>query len=96
MALEIRDNGDVLGVHELHVRITRREILVLMGLSGSGKSTSARPSPAYPIARDAHTIECGRETLMSAAGRQTAQQMRHGTRLMVFQQFRACAWRSVG
>jgi len=37
-----RETGQVLGVHDCTLAVEQGEILVLMGLSGSGKSTARR------------------------------------------------------
>ncbi len=93
----LAQTGCVLGAAGVGLAVPRGEIFVLMGLSGSGKSTVLRAvNRLTPVARGAvlvahdgravDTTRCDPATLRAVRGRTVA---------MVFQQFGLLPWRTV-
>jgi glycine betaine/proline transport system ATP-binding protein len=91
------ETGAVLGAAGVSLTVERGEICVLMGLSGSGKSTVLRAiNRLNPIARGRVLIAHGTETIdVGTCGPQQLRRIRQDTVAMVFQQFALLPWRTV-
>ena len=94
----IRDKtGLVLGVKNASIKVNKGEICVLMGLSGSGKSSLLRcVNGLNPITRGEVNIEYRGEMVnFATADEQTQRELRMKTISMVFQKFALMPWLSV-
>jgi glycine betaine/proline transport system ATP-binding protein len=93
----LAETGAVIGAAGINLAIAKGEICVLMGLSGSGKSTILRAiNGLNKVARGAVLIEHGGRSVDVA--RCTEAELRHlrTSRIaMVFQQFALLPWRTV-
>lgn len=89
--------GQVLGVHNCSLSVREGEILVLMGLSGSGKSTFLRGVNALnEVVRGEVRIWDGKEMVsVTKANASKLRKIRLNNIAMVFQQFGLLPWRSV-
>ncbi|WBU64589.1 choline ABC transporter ATP-binding protein [Paracoccus aerodenitrificans] len=89
--------GDVLGVHDATLTVEDGEIVVLMGLSGSGKSSLLRAvNGLNPVIRGDVRVRMGdRMISVRDADKATLRQLRLNHVSMVFQQFGLLPWRSV-
>lgn len=89
--------GSVLGVHDASLSIETGEICVLMGLSGSGKSSLLRcVNGLNTVTRGRVLVEDG-ETAVDVADCQasTLRRLRMNRISMVFQQFALMPWRTI-
>lgn len=91
------ETGAVLGAAGVNITVERGEICVLMGLSGSGKSTVLRAiNRLNPIARGQLLIAHGEKAIdVAKCGPQELRHVRQDTVAMVFQQFALLPWRTV-
>ncbi len=91
------ETGSVLGAAGVNITVERGEICVLMGLSGSGKSTVLRAiNRLNPIARGQLLIAHGDKSIdVAKCGPQELRHIRQDTVAMVFQQFALLPWRTV-
>ncbi|KZZ44020.1 choline ABC transporter ATP-binding protein [Thalassolituus sp. HI0120] len=89
--------GQVLGVKNASLKVERGEICVLMGLSGSGKSSLLRcVNGLNPISRGEVNIEYqGQMVNFAVADADTQRELRMKTISMVFQKFALMPWLSV-
>ncbi|MCH2041141.1 MAG: choline ABC transporter ATP-binding protein [Saccharospirillaceae bacterium] len=89
--------GQVLGVNNASLKVERGEICVLMGLSGSGKSSLLRcVNGLNPISRGEVNIEYqGQMVNFAVADADTQRELRMKTISMVFQKFALMPWLSV-
>ncbi|MDR6952146.1 glycine betaine/proline transport system ATP-binding protein [Ancylobacter sp. 3268] len=89
--------GAVLGAADVNLAIERGEICVLMGLSGSGKSTILRAvNRLNEVARGEVFVEHrGRPVDVARCDETTLRDLRMHTVSMVFQQFGLLPWRTV-
>ena len=95
---EIKERtGQVLGVHDCSLDVGQGEILVLMGLSGSGNSTLLRGvNGLNKVCRGRVLVNDGKGmTDMAACTTETLRDMRRSRVAMVFQQFGLLPWRNV-
>ncbi|GLK57273.1 glycine betaine/proline transport system ATP-binding protein [Methylopila capsulata] len=95
---EIRDRtGAILGAYKVDLDIRNGEICVLMGLSGSGKSTVLRAVNGLNTTARGEVMVCHEGALVDVAtcGAKTLRDIRLKTVSMVFQQFGLLPWRSV-
>jgi glycine betaine/proline transport system ATP-binding protein len=95
---DIRDQtGAILGAYDVNLDIRKGEICVLMGLSGSGKSTVLRAiNGLNKTARGEVMVRHeGKLVDVAACGARTLREIRLKTVSMVFQQFGLLPWRSV-
>jgi glycine betaine/proline transport system ATP-binding protein len=85
------------GAIDINFAVERGEICVLMGLSGSGKSTVVRAiNRLNQVARGAVTVEHrGKPVNVQTCGDATLRDLRMHTVAMVFQQFALLPWRTV-
>ncbi|GGB96579.1 choline ABC transporter ATP-binding protein [Marinobacterium zhoushanense] len=89
--------GDVVGVHDANLEVNQGEICVLMGLSGSGKSSLLRAvNGLNPISRGSLEVRDG-DRMVNMAGCQghSLRHMRSKRISMVFQKFALMPWLSV-
>jgi glycine betaine/proline transport system ATP-binding protein len=93
----LKATGSVLGAAGVSLAIERGEICVLMGLSGSGKSTILRAiNRLNEVARGEVMVEHkGRAIDVARADENTLRDIRMHTVSMVFQQFGLLPWRTV-
>jgi glycine betaine/proline transport system ATP-binding protein len=93
----LKATGSVLGAAGVSLAIERGEICVLMGLSGSGKSTILRAiNRLNEVARGEVMVEHkGRAIDVARADEDTLRDIRMHTVSMVFQQFGLLPWRTV-
>ncbi len=93
----IEDTGDVVGVHNATIEVQQGEICVLMGLSGSGKSSLLRAvNGLNPISRGELLVRDGdRMVDMATCDANTLRHMRTHRVSMVFQKFALMPWLSV-
>lgn len=93
----IASTGIVVGAADVSLEIEQGEIFVIMGLSGSGKTTVLRAlNGLNPISRGRITIRHGDELVdMSNPPAATLRRLRNRAVSMVFQQFALLPWRSV-
>jgi len=89
--------GSVLGAADINLTVERGEICVLMGLSGSGKSTVLRAvNGLNTVARGSVSVSHqGQAVDVARCGDATLREIRMRTVSMVFQQFGLLPWRSV-
>ena len=89
--------GAVVGVHDAHLNIEAGEICVLMGLSGSGKSSLLRCVNGLNRATRGRVVIAhgGREVEVSKATPSMLRELRMNRISMVFQQFALMPWRSI-
>jgi len=90
-------SGAVVGAAGVDLTVERGEICVLMGLSGSGKSTVLRAvNGLNPVTRGAVLVTHeGKPVDVTRCDEATLREIRMGTVSMVFQQFGLLPWRSV-
>jgi glycine betaine/proline transport system ATP-binding protein len=93
----LEKTGHILGVHDATLNVAEGEIFVLMGLSGSGKSSLLRcvnglnkVSRGRVLVRDAD-----REVDVRTCDAETLRHLRMNRISMVFQQFALMPWRSI-
>lgn len=93
----LEQTGLVVGVKNASVRVEKGEICVLMGLSGSGKSSLLRCiNGLNPITRGEINLEYqGRMVNFATASVATQRELRMKTISMVFQKFALMPWLSV-
>ncbi|MDI3324348.1 choline ABC transporter ATP-binding protein [Pontibacterium granulatum] len=89
--------GDVVGVHNATIEVQQGEICVLMGLSGSGKSSLLRAvNGLNPISRGQLLVRDGDNMVdMASCDAATLRHMRTHRISMVFQKFALMPWLSV-
>ena len=108
LALELLDRGEgrdaiqdktgnIVGVHDASLFANEGEILVLMGLSGSGKSSLLRcVNGLNTVARGRVLVHDGAgEIDVASCGAETLRRLRQNRISMVFQQFALMPWRTV-
>ncbi|MBN9027626.1 MAG: choline ABC transporter ATP-binding protein [Rhizobiales bacterium] len=90
-------SGAVIGAAGVNLSVEPGEICVLMGLSGSGKSTVLRAvNGLNPVTRGAVLVSHeGAPVDVTRCDEATLREIRMGTVSMVFQQFGLLPWRSV-
>jgi glycine betaine/proline transport system ATP-binding protein len=93
----LAETGAVLGAAGVSLSVERGEICVLMGLSGSGKSTIMRAvNRLNVVARGAVLVEhAGKTVDVVSCDEATLRDLRMRTVSMVFQQFALLPWRTV-
>ncbi|WP_029353260.1 choline ABC transporter ATP-binding protein [Bosea sp. 117] len=93
----LRETGAVLGAAGVSLAIERGQICVLMGLSGSGKSTILRAiNRLNEVARGEVIVEHeGKAVDVAHCDEDTLRDIRMHTVSMVFQQFGLLPWRTV-
>ncbi|MBS7540166.1 choline ABC transporter ATP-binding protein [Ancylobacter lacus] len=93
----LAETGAVLGAAGVSLKIERGEICVLMGLSGSGKSTILRAiNRLNEVARGEVIVEHrGKAIDVAHCDEETLRDIRMHTVSMVFQQFGLLPWRTV-
>lgn len=93
----LEKTGQVLGVKNASLKVERGEICVLMGLSGSGKSSLLRcVNGLNPISRGEVNIEYQRRMInFATADAETQRELRMKTISMVFQKFALMPWLTV-
>jgi glycine betaine/proline transport system ATP-binding protein len=89
--------GSILGAANINLSVERGEICVLMGLSGSGKSTILRAvNRLNEVARGQVLVEHdGRVVDVASCDANTLREVRMRTVSIVFQQFALLPWRTV-
>jgi glycine betaine/proline transport system ATP-binding protein len=89
--------GCLVGVHDASVFVDKGEILVLMGLSGSGKSSLLRcVNGLNKVSRGKVIVNDGkREVDVASCDGETLRQVRRNNISMVFQQFGLMPWLTV-
>ena len=92
-----KDTGLVLGVQGANLKIAKGEICVLMGLSGSGKSSLLRCiNGLNPISRGSVNLDHNGEVVdFSQVDNKTQREIRTQRISMVFQKFALMPWLSV-
>lgn len=93
----INATGDVVGVHNASIEVQQGEICVLMGLSGSGKSSLLRAvNGLNPISRGQLLVRDGERMVdMAGCDAATLRHMRTHRVSMVFQKFALMPWLTV-
>jgi len=93
----IESTGQVVGVHGATLEVQRGEICVLMGLSGSGKSSLLRAvNGLNPISRGELLVQDGERMVdMARCDARTLRHMRGKRVSMVFQKFALMPWLTV-
>ncbi|MCA1940330.1 MAG: choline ABC transporter ATP-binding protein [Caenispirillum bisanense] len=89
--------GDVVGVCDATLEVKEGEICVLMGLSGSGKSSLLRcVNGLNPVTRGEVLVRTGDAMVdVASCTARSLRQLRTHTVAMVFQQFALLPWRTV-
>jgi glycine betaine/proline transport system ATP-binding protein len=89
--------GCLVGVHDASIFVDKGEILVLMGLSGSGKSSLLRcVNGLNKVSRGKVIVNDGkREVDVASCDAETLRQVRRNNISMVFQQFGLMPWLTV-
>ncbi len=108
LALELLDKGEgrdaiqektgnLIGVHDASLFVNEGEILVLMGLSGSGKSSLLRcVNGLNTVARGRVVVHDGAADIdVASCDAETLRRLRQNRISMVFQQFALMPWRTV-
>jgi len=93
----LEKTGSLVGVHDASVFVDKGEILVLMGLSGSGKSSLLRcVNGLNKVSRGKVIVNDGkREVDVASCDAETLRQVRRNNISMVFQQFGLMPWLTV-
>lgn len=93
----IEDSGDVVGVQNASIEVQQGEICVLMGLSGSGKSSLLRAvNGLNPISRGQLLVQDGEQMVdIANCDATTLRHMRTNRISMVFQKFALMPWQTV-
>lgn len=93
----IEQTGDVVGVQDASLEVDKGEICVLMGLSGSGKSSLLRAiNGLNPVSRGDLLIRDGdREVDVGRCNAETLRRLRTHRVSMVFQKFALMPWLTV-
>lgn len=93
----LAETGQVLGAAGVNIAVPRGSIYVLMGLSGSGKSTILRAiNGLNKVARGSVLVEHeGRQVDVANCDEATLRAVRTRSVTMVFQQFALLPWRTV-
>lgn len=93
----IDQTGSVVGVQDAHLQVKEGEICVLMGLSGSGKSSLLRTvNGLNPISRGSLKIrDNGRIIDLATCDQKTLRHLRTHRISMVFQKFALMPWLTV-
>lgn len=93
----IEQNGAVVGVQNANLQVKEGEICVLMGLSGSGKSSLLRTvNGLNPISRGSLKVRDGDRTVdLANCDQKTLRHLRTNRISMVFQKFALMPWLSV-
>jgi len=93
----IYNTGDTVGVHNANLEVQQGEICVLMGLSGSGKSSLLRAvNGLNPISRGSLEVQDGdRMVDLANCDANTLRHLRSKRISMVFQKFALMPWLSV-
>ncbi|MGF1682495.1 choline ABC transporter ATP-binding protein [Photobacterium minamisatsumaniensis] len=89
--------GDVVGVHDVSLDIEKGEICVLMGLSGSGKSSLLRTiNGLNTVSRGSLNIQDGEQVInLANCDKASLRHLRTNRISMVFQKFALMPWLSV-
>ncbi|RKF18708.1 choline ABC transporter ATP-binding protein [Alginatibacterium sediminis] len=89
--------GDVVGVHDVSLDIEKGEICVLMGLSGSGKSSLLRAiNGLNTVTRGSLTVRDGEQDIdLATCDKVALRHLRTNRISMVFQKFALMPWLSV-
>ncbi len=89
--------GDVVGVHNASLTVEKGEICVLMGLSGSGKSSLLRAvNGLNPVTRGSLGVNLGDEVVnLAGIDEKSLRDLRSHRISMVFQKFALMPWLSV-
>jgi glycine betaine/proline transport system ATP-binding protein len=89
--------GSLVGVHDASVFVDKGEILVLMGLSGSGKSSLLRcVNGLNKVSRGKVIVNTGKQEVdVASCDAETLRQVRRNNISMVFQQFGLMPWLTV-
>ncbi|WP_434361295.1 choline ABC transporter ATP-binding protein [Parasalinivibrio latis] len=90
-------SGDVVAVHDASISVRQGEICVLMGLSGSGKSSLLRAvNGLNPITRGSLEVRDGDQMVdLATCNEETLRHLRSKRVSMVFQKFALMPWLSV-
>ena len=93
----LESTGDVVGVHNANLEVKQGEICVLMGLSGSGKSSLLRAvNGLNPISRGSLQVRDGEQMVdLANCDDSCLRQLRLKLISMVFQKFALMPWLSV-
>lgn len=93
----IDQTGSVVGVHNASIKVDEGEICVLMGLSGSGKSSLLRTvNGLNPISRGTLEVKDGDRVVdLANCDEKTLRHLRTNRVSMVFQKFALMPWLSV-
>ncbi len=93
----IDQTGSVVGVHNANITVKQGEICVLMGLSGSGKSSLLRTlNGLNPISRGSLKVRDGDEIVdLATCDENTMRHLRTNRISMVFQKFALMPWLTV-
>ncbi|WP_176329990.1 choline ABC transporter ATP-binding protein [Oceanospirillum sanctuarii] len=93
----IDQTGSVVGVHNANISVKQGEICVLMGLSGSGKSSLLRTlNGLNPISRGSLKVRDGDEIVdLVTCDENTMRHLRTNRISMVFQKFALMPWLTV-
>jgi glycine betaine/proline transport system ATP-binding protein len=93
----LETTGAVIGAAGVSLTIEAGEICVLMGLSGSGKSTVLRAvNGLNPVSRGAVLVSDGRARIdVASCPAEVLRRLRQNRVAMVFQQFALLPWRTV-
>ncbi|SIN95341.1 choline ABC transporter ATP-binding protein [Salinivibrio sp. ES.052] len=93
----IEKTGQVVGVDNVSLNVKEGEICVLMGLSGSGKSSLLRAvNGLNPISRGSLEVRDGDQMVdMASVDSQTLRHLRTNRASMVFQKFALMPWMTV-